>query len=102
MVNFRGVQARSATFHDETGVAVLRAGPDHQHIRDGGIGDPHFRTIEYPTISLAFGMHLHRRHVGTCPRLCQAETSHELAGGEAREVLFLLLLRAPVVNGKHR
>ena len=67
-----------------------RLGPDHEHIGDRGIGNPHLGAGQPVTIGGLLGAGLHAAWIGAGIRLGQAEAADPFAGGELGQVLLAL------------
>src|SRR5215216_1599808 len=80
---------------------VVGAGPDHGHIRDAAIGDPHLGPVEHPVAALLAGAGAHPGRVGAEVGLGQAEAADHLAGGHGRQPAPLLLLGAVAPDRVH-
>ena len=84
---------------DEGGdVLAVHLGENNEDISPRGIGDPHLGAVEN-VMGLVGGEHglgLHAEGVGAGAGLTEAVGGHELAGGEPRQVFFLLRLVAEI------
>src|SRR6478735_6090071 len=97
--------ARGAGRAEEAAYAVVGHGPHHQHARHGGKSDPAFRAVEDPARvvagAVAAGEGLHRGRVRAGRGLGQGKCADQFAGGHPGEPLLLLVLGAPLVDGRH-
>ena len=66
--------------------------PDHRHVGDRRVGDPHLAAVEHPVGAVAAGPGRHVGRVGAVVGLGQAEAADQLAGRHARQPSLLLLL----------
>src|SRR5918999_5973526 len=71
---------------EETGdLAFVCSGPDHGHVREGGVADPLLLTTEYVAAVFLYGRRTQRARVAPRPWFCQAETADLLAPGHRRQ-----------------
>src|SRR5918995_6641800 len=98
-----GVEAGIVRLDQEAqDLTLFGSGPDHGHVREGGVADPLFLPVEHVT---AVSLHrLRAKRPGIAPRLRfrEAETPDLLAPGHRRQPLMLLLLGPKLVYGGHR
>jgi len=101
-VDGRCGQALPALFQDETAdLAGIVLGPDHEHIGDGAVGDPHLgagqaiAAIDLPRPAD------HRARIGTVVRLGQTETADGLPAGQAGQVFLPGGFVAEFMDGHH-
>ncbi len=100
--DLRRGETLGAAFDDETADhAIFGLGPDHRDIGDGGIGDPHLRTVEAETARLFHRACLHAAGVGTGIGLGEAEATDEFTAGEFGQIFLSLLLGAVGEDGMH-
>jgi hypothetical protein len=101
-VDRRSRQTFRALVEDEAAdLAFVVLGPDHEHIGDRAVGDPHLRAAELVAACDLPGARDHAAGVGAVVRLGQAETADPLAGGEPWQVLLLLCFGAELVDRHH-
>jgi hypothetical protein len=79
----------------------FRLGPDHEHIGDRRVGDPHLVAGELVAVRRLRRASAHSAGVGASVGLGQAEAADEVARGEAREIFAPLLFRAVGVDRVH-
>ncbi len=95
-------QARAVPRHQEDadvvagGPAVAGPGEDHEQVRDGRVGDVPLVPSEQPVLAVAAGAGAQPGGVRAGLGLGQREAGDDLAGGDAREPLGLLLGGAAV------
>ena len=73
----------------------LGLGPDHEHVGNGGVRDPHFGPVQHIAAVCLCRARLHTRRVRACIGLGQAETANPFAGRQFGQV-FLLLRLGPI------
>ncbi|MGY3661463.1 hypothetical protein ACVJ19_008126 [Bradyrhizobium sp. USDA 376] len=78
-----------------------RLGPDHEHVGDRRVRDPHLAAGEAIAVRDLLGAGLHAGWVGAGVRLGQAEAADPLAAGELGQVLLALVLVAIGVDRIH-
>ncbi|KAF5299039.1 hypothetical protein FQA39_LY19195 [Lamprigera yunnana] len=74
-------------------------GPDHEHIGDGAVGDPHLAALELVAAIDLVGAGGHAAGVGAVVGLGQAEAADELAAGHCRVLSALPLGCQKFVDG---
>ena len=74
----------------------VRAGEDDEHIGGLGVGDEALAAVDDVVIADAFGLRPQARGVGSCLGLGEGEGGDDVPGGQARQPLGLLLVRAVV------
>mmetsp|Transcript_42159 Transcript_42159/g.73303 ORF Transcript_42159/g.73303 Transcript_42159/m.73303 type:complete len:438 (+) Transcript_42159:41-1354(+) len=102
-LDLRSGQALHALLQDETtDVTGIVLGPDDEHVRHGGVGDPVLGTGHLEAaIGLGAGTRLHAGGVTAVVGLGETEAANLDSLGQVRKVLLLLLLGAVVVNRPH-
>jgi hypothetical protein len=101
-VDGRGAQALPAFFQNEAAnLALVVLGPDHEHVRNGGVGDPHLGARNAVTAGHLFGAGDHAAGVGAVVGLGQAKAAHPGAGGQLGQVLLFLRFGAEFVDRHH-
>ncbi len=94
----RGGKARRIRRHQKTlHLAILIAGPDQRDIGDTAVGNPHFLTIQDPVLAVSLATASHAARITSEVRLSKAKATNHFTAGQARQPVFLLLLR--VGNG---
>jgi len=106
-VDGRGRQALHALLEHEaadrahgTGFADF-LGPDHEHVGDGRVADPHLGAAERIAAGDLLGARDHAAGVGAVIGLGQAEAADPFAGGQPGQVLLLLRLGAEFEDRHH-
>ncbi|MDT4822676.1 hypothetical protein FQZ97_558830 [compost metagenome] len=99
-------KALEALFHQEGGDAALMRlgiglGVDHQGVRVGAVGDPHFGAVQHVAVAFFLGAQLHADHVGTGARLAHGQRAHVFPGDQLGQVPGLLGRRAVAVDLVH-
>ena len=100
LVEFLGGREAPEPLFDQEGRDAARAsvrvgfGVNHERVRVGAVGDPHFAAVEDVTVAAPVGAGAHRDHVGPRARLTHGERADMLAGDELRQIFALLLLSA--------
>src|SRR5918995_1143472 len=98
-----GLESWILGLDEETGdLIVLGSGPDHRHVREGGVADPLLLTAKHVAAVLLYGRRAQRARVASCFWFCQAEAADLLALGHWCQPAPLLLLRSQLVYGRHR
>ena len=101
-VNRRGAQALPAFFQDKAAnLARVILGPDHKHIGDRAVGDPHLRAGQAVAAVDLFRAGDHRAWVGAVIRLGEAEAADVFAAGQFGQVLLLGRFVAEFVDRHH-
>ena len=85
---------------DRAGLAHL-FGPDHKHVRDGRVGDPHFVALELVAALDLLRTAGHAGRVRAVVGLGQAKATNPFAGGEFGQVFLALAFGAELENGQH-
>ena len=83
------------------GFAGFVLGPNHGDIRKGGVGNPHFGTVQEVMISFVHKMRRHPAGVGPVVGFGQAKTAHPFAGGQFGKVFAALFFGTVFVDGVH-
>src|SRR3569833_1103808 len=91
-----------AALHEEAADPVVRTRPDDRDVGHRAVRDPHLGAVQHPVRALALGVRTHVRRVRAVGGLGQAEAAERLAGGHPRQPFLLLLLRAVLVDRRHR
>src|SRR5690606_11023770 len=87
-VDGRGGQAFPAFFQNEAAdFAGVILGPDHEHVGDRAVGDPHLGAGQAVAAFDLAGAGDHRARVGAVVRLGQAEAADVFAAGQLGQVL---------------
>ena len=96
-----GHEAGGVGGHHEAANTIVGLSPNHGNISNIPIGDPHFRPVEDPIVTIALGVSAHTRGVG--PKVCLGESkaTNGRAGGHLRQPHGLLLLGAKGVDRVH-
>ena len=76
----------------------LDACDQHAQVEMAGVGDPGFRAVDDPLITLFDGGGFHRAHVRACMRLGEEPFAHHFAAGEFRDPELFLRRRAAEQN----
>src|SRR5215216_3660728 len=98
-----GVVARVVALDKKAGdPLVLRARPDHGSVRERGVTDPPLLPVKDVAAALLDGGRRKGAGVASSLRLGKAEAAYFLAPRHRGEPLLLLLLRAEVVDRRHR
>ncbi|NRP42844.1 hypothetical protein XMM3392_003255 [Aliiroseovarius sp. xm-m-339-2] len=79
----------------------IRFGPDHKHIRDRRVRDPHFRAVQNIAAIDLFGGGFHRTGIGARIRLGQAKAANPLTRCQFRQVFRALLFGAIGIDRIH-
>ncbi|NRP42849.1 hypothetical protein XMM3392_003260 [Aliiroseovarius sp. xm-m-339-2] len=89
--------------HKALDLAIMgvRFGPDHKHIRDRRVRDPHFRPVQNIAAVNLFGSGFHRTGIGPCIRFSQAKAADPLARRQFRQVFRALLFGAIGIDRIH-
>jgi hypothetical protein len=82
--------------HEAADRAFVVLGPDHEHVGDGAVGDPHLGAAEAVAAGHLLRARDHAAGVGAVVGLGQAEAADPLAGGELGQVLLLGALRCRI------
>ncbi len=78
-----------------------RLGPDHKHIGNRRVGNPHLGTADAITAINLVGARFHASRIGTRIRFGQTETANQLARNQTRQIFLALLIRTVGVNRIH-
>ena len=109
-LDLRRGQALHALFKNEAADAFLPAdlaigvgqlGPDHEHVGDRRVGDPHLRALHEVAAVHRHGAGDHAGRVGAVVGLGQAEAADPFAGGQLGQVLLALGFGAVFVDRVH-
>ena len=96
------LDALPAALQDEAADgAAVELGPDHQHVGDRRVGDPHLGARELVAAGHGHGARLHAAGIGAVVGLGEAEAADPLAGGELGQVLHALLFGAVGIDRMH-
>src|SRR5215207_5344412 len=89
--------------NEETGdLTFVCSGPDHGHVREGGVADPLLLAAQHVAAVCLYGRSAQRARIASCFWFCQAEAADLLALRHGRQPTPLLLLRSQLVYGRHR
>ena len=95
-------QALPALFqHEAADGAFVVLGPDHEHVGDRAVGDPHLGAGELVAAVDLPGARDHAAGVGAVVGFGQAEAADPLAGGQLGQVLLLGGFVAELVDRHH-
>ena len=99
-------EALVAALDDEAADFVLalfvrQLGPDHEHLRDGRVGDPHLRAVQHEAAIHAFRAGFHAARIRPGIGLGQAEGADPFAAGEFGQVFLAVRLGAVGVDRPH-
>ena len=91
-----------AALDDEAGkFFAVHFGEDDEHIREAAVGDPHFLAVQNPVLAVRrkHGARARSQRVRTGLRLGEAVAGNPFAGGDLRQIFFLLLFGAEINDG---
>ena len=87
--------------NEATDDVVVGFCPDHKHVSNGAVGDPHLGALEQVATFGATRAGNHGARVGAVVRLGQTEAADKLAAGQLRQIFLLLLFTAKFVDRHH-
>ena len=99
----RGQALHALVQHKALDLAAMRLGlgPDHEHIGDGGVGNPHLGAVQNVAIGGFLRHGLHARRVGPGIRFGQAKAADPFTRGQFRQVFLALFFGAVGVDRIH-
>ncbi|MCY1413428.1 hypothetical protein D9M71_288580 [compost metagenome] len=101
-MNRRSAQTFPAFLQNEAAnVTGIVLGPDHEHIGDRAVGDPHLAAGKAVAAFHFARTTDHRARVGAVVRLGQAEAADPLARRQFRQVLLLLRFGTEFIDWHH-
>ena len=101
-VNGRGGQTFPTFLQNEAAdLAGVILGPDHEHVGNRAVGDPHFGAGQAIAALDLLGAGDHRARIGTVIRFGQAEAADVLASRQLGQVLLLGRFVAELVDRHH-
>ena len=101
-VNGRGTQALPALLQNKAAnCAVIVLGPDHEHVSDWAVSDPHLAAGQAVTAVHLAGAGRHVAGIGAMVWFGQPETPNPFSGSEFGQILLAGFLITEFVDGHH-
>jgi len=101
-VNRRRSQTLPAFFQNKaTNVTLIVLRPDHKHIGDGAVGDPHFAARQAVAAIHRPRTGNHRARVGAVVRLGKTEAANPFARRQLGQVLLFLRFGTELIDRHH-